>query len=180
MRTGPGYATGRAAALWREESGNATIEFIVIFPLLMYFIFSMGEIGVLMTRSMMLSRGIDIAIRDVRLGLTAGITHDDLKVQICDAAFLLGECEDVILLELSPMPNAGSFPTAAVSCVDRTSDVEPVINFNPGARSEIMLVRACLIVDPVFPGTGIGALLPKDASGGYSIVVQSAFMNEPA
>ena len=66
-----------------------------------------------------------------------------------------------------------------MNCIDRTEEVEPVINFNPGARSEIMFVRACVIVDPIFPGTGIGALLPVDRRGGYAIVTQRAFMNEP-
>ena len=54
-----------------------------------------------------------------------------------------------------------------------------MISFDPGTRSEIMVIRACLIVDPIFPGMGLGAMLPVDASGGYSIVMQSAFMNEP-
>jgi hypothetical protein len=166
-------------ALWRDTSGNATMEFVVLFPFLMYMILSIGEAGVLMTRTVMLDRGLDIAIRDLRLGLTPGVTHDDIKQQICDAAFLLGECEDVVLLELLPLPNAASFPAGGANCIDRTSEIEPTITFTPGARSEIMFVRACLIVDPVFPGMGLGAMLSTDASGGYSIVAQTAFVNEP-
>ncbi len=166
-------------AFWRDSSGNATMEFVVFFPFLMYMILSIGEAGVLMTRTVMLDRGLDIAIRDLRLGLTPGVTHDDIKQQICDAAFLLGECEDVVLLELTPLPDINSFPASGANCIDRTSEIEPTITFTPGARSEIMFVRACLIVDPVFPGMGLGAMLPTDASGGYAIVVQSAFMNEP-
>lgn len=166
-------------AFGRDSSGNATMEFVVLFPFLLYMIFSIAEAGVLMTRTVMLNRGLDIAIRDLRLGLTPGVTHDDIKDQICDAAFLLGECDAVVLLELSPLPNAANFPAGGANCVDRTSDLEPVISFTPGAPSEIMFVRACLIVDPLFPGMGLGAMLPTDASGGYAIVVQSAFMNEP-
>jgi hypothetical protein len=77
------------------------------------------------------------------------------------------------------LADIATFPTGGANCIDRTSDVDPVITFVPGARSEIMFVRACLIVDPIFPGMGLGAQLPVDASGGYAIVVQSAFMNEP-
>jgi hypothetical protein len=167
------------AAFWSDSSGNATIEFVIIFPALLFMIFSIAEAGVLMTRAVMLDRGLDIAIRDLRLGLTPGMTHEEMKRRICEGAFLLGECEDVILLELSPVVDAAGFPTGQVNCIDRTSEIEPVITFSPGGRSEIMLIRACLIVDPVFPGMGLGAMLPTDVSGGYAIMAQSAFMNEP-
>ena len=155
------------------------MEFVVLFPFLMFMLFSIAEAGVLMARTVMLERGLDIAVRDLRLGLTPGVTHDIIKGQICDAAFLLGDCEEVVLLELSPLADVANFPTGEAQCIDRTSDVDPMITFDPGTSSEIMVIRACLIVDPMFPGMGLGAMLPVDASGGYSIVMQSAFMNEP-
>jgi Flp pilus assembly protein TadG len=169
----------RFGAFLRDSGGNATLEFLTLVPFLFYLIFSMGEAGVLMTRAVMLERGVNIAIRDLRLGLTPGITHDQLKDRICDAAFLLGGCREGLMLELTPLADVTAFPAGQTQCVDRTSEVEPTVNFVPGARSEIMLVRACVIVDPLFPGTGLGAMLPKDASGGYSIIVQTGFMNEP-
>jgi hypothetical protein len=127
----------------------------------------------------MLNRGLDIAIRDLRLGLTPSVTHDQFKAKICDGAFLLSGCEEAILLELAALPDAASFPGGEANCVDRTEEIEPTIVFVPGAPSEIMFVRACLIVDPLFPGTGLGAMMPKDASGGYALIAQTAFMNEP-
>jgi hypothetical protein len=168
-----------AWSLLRDDAGNATVEFVLITPALFYVLFTIGELGIIMTRSAMLDRGISVAVRDLRLGLTPGVTHDQIKERICDAAFLLGSCEDVLMLELVPLPDAASFPPGQVACVDRSSDIAPVTTFNPGARSEIMLVRACLVADPLFPGVGLGAMLPKDASGGYAILAQSAFMNEP-
>ena len=42
-----------------------------------------------------------------------------------------------------------------------------------------MLVRACILVKPVFPGAGIGADLARQLNGEYAIVATSAFMNEP-
>jgi hypothetical protein len=167
------------AAFGRDTSGNATMEFVTVFPFLLYMIFMMGEIGVYMARNVMLNRGLDIAIRDLRLGLTPGVTHDDFKTKICEGAFLLSGCESAILLELAALPDAASFPAGEANCVDRTEEIEPTINFVPGAPSEIMFVRACLVVDPLFPGTGLGAMMPKDASGGYAIIAQTAFMNEP-
>lgn len=172
-------AIARGRAFLGDDTGNATLEFLVLFPFLMYMILSLGEVGTLMARAVMLDRGLNIAIRDVRLGLTPGITHDELKTKICQGAFLLTKCLDDVLLEMLPVANPASIPEGNVNCVDRTEQVEPVINFNPGGRSEIMFVRACVVVDPIFPGVGFGALLPVDESGGYAIVTQTAFMNEP-
>ncbi|HUS54390.1 MAG TPA: TadE/TadG family type IV pilus assembly protein [Thermohalobaculum sp.] len=169
----------RLGVFGRDCSGNATLEFVIIFPFLMFMILSIAEAGILMTRVAMLDRGVDIANRDLRLGLTPGITHDGLKTKICEAAFLLGGCNDAVLLELTPLATVAGFPTGGANCIDRTSEVEPAVSFTPGVPSEIMLVRACVIVEPMFPGMGLGAMLPVDASGGYAIIVQSAFMNEP-
>jgi len=169
----------RLTAFGRDTSGSATIEFVMLFPFLLYMIFTIAEVGVLMTRTVMLDRGLDIAVRGLRLGLLPGATADDIKTIICDGAFLLGDCEDVVMLNLEPLNDYSTFVSTGADCVDRTSEIEPTITFNPGAESQIMFVRACLVVDPLFPGSGIGAMLPKDASGGYRIIAKSAFMNEP-
>lgn len=171
---------GSLAGFVRDEAGNATMEMVIILPVFFYFVFSLAEAGTLMARTVMLDRGVDIAMRDVRLGLAPGTTHEDIKASICEAAFLLIGCEEALMLEITPIADVTTFPNTAVQCVDRTSEVEPVVTFVPGARSEIVLVRACLIVNPLFPGMGIGAMLPKDASGGYAILSSTAFMNEPS
>jgi len=56
----------------------------------------------------------------------------------------------------------------------------PVVAFDTSQPNRIMLVRACLIVDPVFPGTGFLAELPSVVGGGYAVTVQAAFISEPA
>ena len=65
-------------------------------------------------------------------------------------------------------------------CINRENeDWTPSTTFDPGAREQIMLVRACLLVKPVFPGAGIGADLSRELNGEYAIVATSAFQNEP-
>ncbi|MEM7178340.1 MAG: TadE/TadG family type IV pilus assembly protein [Pseudomonadota bacterium] len=172
------------ALFWRDQRGNATIEFVVLFPFIIYLIFSMAEAGVLMARTISLDRGLDMAMRDIRLGITPDVTHDDIKEMICQQAFLLTNCNESVLLELAPVadvdsPGGAGFPTTPIQCIDRTEEVDPVISFDPGAEDQIMYVRACIVVDPLFPTSGLGAMLPKDASGGYAIIAKSAFINEP-
>lgn len=169
----------RLRAFAADQAGNATLEFAVLVPWLLYIIFSMGEAGTLMVRSVMLDRGLDIAVRDIRLGLPTRDSVDAIKARVCEGAFLLTNCEDSLLIELRPLNDLTAFSGQA-NCVDRTETLTPTVTYTPGSNSEIMFIRACIIVDPIFPGMGLGAMLPRDASGGYAIVAQSAFMNEPA
>jgi hypothetical protein len=63
--------------------------------------------------------------------------------------------------------------------VNREDDIEPVVTFNTGGSQQLMLVRACMLVEPFFPSTGIALQLPTDSDGGYGLISMSAFANEP-
>jgi hypothetical protein len=183
-------AVARAKAFARDDAGSKTVEFVWVLPGLVFIFFAAGEVGTLAARSVLLDRGLDIAIREVRLGgLPANATpeqaHDLIKEIVCENAFLLSSCRSDLRLSMVATPLDGSaLPGGTATCIDRTPDaVQPAFEFNTGDRSqaddEIMLVRLCLPVDPIFPGTGIGAGLPKGPDGGYRIMLESAFLNEP-
>ncbi len=168
-----------SGAFRRDDDGAATIEFVVLFPLLIALLLSVFEAGWLMTRAMMLERGLDIASRDVRLGSASALTHNGLKATVCARSRILRNCERDLILEVVPMNLAAAYPQNQPNCQDRTGVIEPTITFTPGGRDVIMFVRACMIVDPIFPGIGLGLQLPKDSSGGFQMVSYTAFMNEP-
>ncbi len=149
------------ATFLRDEQGGPTIEFVVIFPAIVFFIFAYGEAGTLATRAVMLERGLDIAIRDIRTtgfppGTDPDRAHEFIKHKICTNAFLIaGSCLDDLLLEMKAVGPGEAFPnTEAVICEDvPPGAVAPVTfggNTNAAANSEIMLVRACLPVNPLF------------------------------
>lgn len=165
----------------RNRDGMATMEFLVLFPLLMTFIVMIAEVGTYMVRTIQIERALDIAIRDVRLGQNAVRSHDGLRARICSSAFLITGCEDKLLVELVSLGSApgGNTPTGGFVCRNRASDIDPVVSFDPSGPGEIIVVRACLVQDPVFPGTGMMAMLPDAQGGGYAILAQSAFVNEP-
>ena len=164
----------------KTEDGSATVEFVLVFSFLIVFVFAFFELGWLMSRQMMLDRGVDVAMRDVRLGKPNAATHDALKEKVCDYAAILKNCRQDLVIELVRMDISSAYPRNAPNCRDRTDyGVNPVIHYTPGGREQIMFVRACMVIDPIFPGMGVGLQLPKDASGGFQMVSYSAFMNEP-
>ncbi len=165
----------------RQEDGIAAVEFALFFPVVMGMFIFATEMGLLMTKSVMLEFALDTTIRQLRLGQFENPTSDLLKDTICDRARIIGNCRDTIMIELQPInTDVWALPAAPVSCVDREEVIQPVVAFNMGAQSEIMLVRACVIVEPLFPGTGLGASLDLDADGGYGMAAISAFVNEPS
>lgn len=169
----------RLRAALEDEGGNATIEFVIVFPLLMFFILMVFEGGFIATRSVMLERGLDVATRTLRLGTEPDIDHDKLKQRVCDAAGILVNCERDLLLEVVELDLASPYPQNQANCMDRTGEIDPKIVFNPAGRNRIMFVRACMIIDPIFPGLGLTLGLPRDKSGGLQLVSYTAFMNEP-
>ncbi len=165
---------------WRREDGTASIEFVLMVPLLLT-VFATGiEAGLMMVRETMLDRAVDMAMRDVRLGRLAGATHDQLKAAICARTVAIPDCENVLKIHMTPISTATwALPSGMPVCRDRTSAINPVTTVNPGLVEDIMLVRVCAVADAIFPSSGLAAGLQLDGAGGYRLMAVSTFVNEP-
>lgn len=163
-----------------DESASPSVEFVIIAPILFGLVFSIFEAGWLMTQQSMLARGMNMAIRDLRLGREPNVTHASLKTSVCDRVVVIKDCINSINLELREVALIDAAPPGVITCVDRTdaAPIEPVLN-STGGVGKIMFVEVCIVVDPLMPGVGLGAQLPKDVSGGFRMYAYSAFINEP-
>lgn len=165
---------------WRRETGTATVEFVLVFPLVTFVFFAALETGLFMTRHVMFDRAVDMAMRDLRLGLIPVPKSETLKKAICDRSVLMEDCAAALKIELSIIDTATwVFPEVPVDCVDRSKPMKPSLDPNVGEENDIMLVRACITADAMFPTTGIALRLPQDGNGGYYIASVSGFVNEP-
>ncbi|MEP5761771.1 MAG: TadE family protein [Litoreibacter sp.] len=168
--------------LTREE-GNSTIEFVIIFPLLMALFLSVIEMGIMMTRYMMFERALDVSMRTVRLDAESNYTRDSIRDTICEETLIARHCQSTLVLEMVRLDaddQSWSFPTNSAVCANRADeDAVPATNFVPGQSNDTMYVRACISVTPMFPWAGLGASIVKDSSGDYSMVALSAFAVEP-
>ncbi len=164
----------------RDEGGNASVQFVIVFPVVMWFFGTVFETGFIATRMVLFERGVDIATRELRLGTLANPDHETLKRSVCEQSRILVNCDRDLILEVVELDLNSAYPQNQANCIDRTEEIEPTITFNPGGRNRIMFVRACMIVDPIFPGLGITLGLQRDNSGGLQMVTYTAFMNEPA
>lgn len=167
----------------REEDGAATVEFVILFPAFIAILLSSYESGLMMVRNVMLERGVDLAVRDLRLGQPVPPTFDQLKTSICANAMIVDDCFDKIQIELQPIDMVTfNMPTTQPRCIDVNSTIDPIddTTFVGGGNNELMLVRVCALLDPFFPSTVLGMQMPEYDEGRYALIVNSAFVNEPS
>jgi hypothetical protein len=164
----------------RREDGTATIEFVIFVPIVVTIFMASVEAGFYMAKHVMMERGLDMVIRDVRLGNIPNVNHNVLRTRICEATPILSDCESILKVEMRPVEmSTFAMPTQPATCIDRGANSEPMADFVPGQPDQLMVVRICAVQDPIFPSTGIGLQLRKDAQGGYQLISASVYVVEP-
>lgn len=166
----------------RNDRGSASVEFVLVFPVYLALMLMSIELGFITLRHTLLERGLDMAVRDIRLG--TGVipqpTHANIKQSICNNSLMILDCENSLKLEMrsADLRSYNSLDTTA-DCTDKAEQTDPVYNVVPGQQNELMLLRACLKYDPLFPDDFLGSALDKDSSGQAAIVAMTAFVQEP-
>lgn len=165
----------------REENGQMVVEFALAVPLIFTLFMTSVELGIYSLRQSFLDRGLDMAVRNVRLNTGANYTHDDIKSMVCEFSGFLDDCDNMLKLEMKPVStrNFAGFDHEA-ECVDLSQTIQPSTTFVHGSEHELMMLRACYSFVPVFPSTGLGGSFTKDGSGRVRMVSMSGFVQEPS
>ncbi len=165
---------------FRREDGTASVEFVMAVPVLLLVFVSSFENGLLMTRSIMLDQAVERTMRELRLGRLTNPTPASLKSEICSRTVILHDCSTSLTLEMVRINTTNwNLPSTAVTCRDRSQTMVPVTTLEIGQQNDIMLLRACIAQDAIFPTVGLGMLLPKDGNGGYYLTSVATFVTEP-
>ncbi len=165
----------------RSEDGSAlVIEFMIFVPILFGAFLMAVEMGIYSMRQMWLDRGLDIAVREIRLNTNVAFEHDDIKQLVCDNAGWLEDCETTLRLEMNTIdPRQFAQFDQDVDCVDTAEDAQPPRGFTLGQENQMMMLRACVRFNPVYPTTGLGRGFEKDGNGKARMVSTAAFVQEP-
>ena len=165
---------------FRKEDANATVEFVIVFPLIVLIFVAAFETAMLLTRQVMMERALDSAVRYMRLTSGVSVTHDAIRDNICENSPILIDCQNSLLLDLRVIDqDSYNLPDYHTLCVDRSGTVNPANEFNPGAENELMLIRTCALVDRILPISGLGLDLTRDDTGAIHITAATVFVNEP-
>ena len=63
-------------------------------------------------------------------------------------------------------------------CTDLSEEAKPVRDFSNGTENQLMILRACAKIDPLFPTSTMGRTLANDG-GQIRLTALSAFVQEP-
>jgi len=163
----------------KDDDGNATVEFVLVFPVYMVLFISTFEAGLMMVRHFMLERGLDEAIRTIRLTTAQTWEADDIRQMICENAMVIPDCEASVRIEMERIdPRIEFKPDRRHECIDASDPSQPAENFGTGGEHDVMLLRACALFDVWFPATGLGMQMPKIGDQ-YALVSLGAFVMEP-
>lgn len=167
----------------KDENGAAImIEFVIFVPLIFSCFLMAVEMSIYSMRHMFLDRGLDIAVRHIRLNTNTTITHSQIKTMICDSAGFLDDCENTLRLEMAPLdPRQFAAFDQTADCIDVSQPVKDPRGFDLGREHQLMILRACHVFKPVFPSTGLGYQLAQDSNlgGNARMVSTAAFVQEP-
>lgn len=174
--------TGFLRRFRRDEDGHMIIEFALLVPLVFTMFMTSVELGIYQVRQMFLDRGLDMAVRQVRLKTGSGFEHDDVKELICKFSGFLEDCDTQLKLEMVSV-DIRTFTgfQGATTCTDAAQPVQPSTQFKNGVSNQTMLLIACYKFDPVFRTSGLGLEFSQsgDSSGMSKMVSVSAFVQEP-
>lgn len=163
-----------------DESGNASLEFVTLFPLVILLFCSAFEAGVLSIRQVMLDSATTDVVRHLRLASNTPPERSALINLVCERAKVFPDCENAISVELAPIDTtAWDLDRGALGCNNRENGFIPAEEYVAGDNNELMMLRICAVFEPVFPTVGLGATLTRINDTDYAIVSTSAFVNEP-
>ena len=129
------------ARFGRDEAGTVSVEFVLVFPMFFGFFLMTYESGMISARHVMLERGVDLAVRDVRIGRLPNPTRDELRTRICDVALIIPDCENQLEIELIRRdPITWTPVNTTARCLDR-GEVNPTeIDLATTANNQLMVM----------------------------------------
>jgi hypothetical protein len=170
----------------KEEDGSESVEFALVFLPFILIPVSGFELGLLMTRHVMVERGLTMAVREVSLNTGIPFTDTQVKTMICNSAGIIPNCMTNLRLEMRPIDlrHTGSDATNEIprdaSCTDIEDATQAPRNYTNGVSNELMIVRACGLFSPMLPEFGLGYFLSRIRGDGYyPLVASTAFVMEP-
>lgn len=171
----------RLTGLFHREDGTASMEFVLVVPVILLIFMSSFESGLLMTREILLEQSVDMTMRELRLGHYPVVTDKVLEKEICSRTIIFPDCERNIAVELDRITTTTwAIPTDVTTCINDSAPVTPVVNLNAGQENDMMLVRVCVSLPAMFPGMGLALAVPLDTQGNYALLARSAFVVEPS
>lgn len=98
----------RIRARWRDEGGQAVVEFALVFPLLLLVLTAILQFGVMYNKYITLTDAVRVGVRTLALGRNLDDPCDPAVLQTVNSAFNTGLTASQVTATLSSPDNCGS------------------------------------------------------------------------
>ncbi|MEM9797925.1 MAG: TadE/TadG family type IV pilus assembly protein [Pseudomonadota bacterium] len=163
-----------------DERGSSTVEFVIILPIFLLIFMLSFETSMIMSRQVMLERGMDLAARGIRLDSSSTLTLNQLRGEICNRARILPECMTHMRVQLQEIDRADYLvPAISDPCINNTGAALGLEQFAGLRENKLLIMRACFAVEPVLARFGLGGDFIHPPEGGYFLSSATVVMVEP-
>lgn len=167
----------------KSEQGSSAVEFAIISPIFIALLFVVIETGWLFLRMTMMDHAMVQASRFVYTGAAQAGMIDSIEMRdfICEKMAIVPEatCQDNLVIDLTRIDSFQDIPEERAPCIDDDETMQPVVTFNPGDSNEVVVLRACLLIDVLQPWITWAADMPLDDDNRYRMISSLIFLNEP-
>ena len=173
----------------RDTSGATAVEFAIIVPFFLGFMFSLFEVGWFYYTNSVVDASIANAARLIQTGQVqeGGLNLENQQTlifdSICDVLKQFGNCNEVLTVEVETFPNFATLiaPSNDAICPDTQLTEGDEIPFDPGGELDIVRVRVCFLFKTINPALGVGhsVNLNEGDSNKRRLISSIVFRNEP-
>lgn len=174
-------------SLFRDQSGASAVEFALVAPIFLAFMFSLFEIGwYYYVRSIVDSATLDAA-RLIETGQIQNLSGSAAQQEqavftaVCRILKSFGDCDERLTVDIRVFPDFAALALAneneTPTCADATQSQINNIPFQPGNDLQIVRMRVCFLYTPVNPIIGLS--LREEGSTFRRLVSLAMFCNEP-
>lgn len=161
----------------QDQSGASALEFALVAAPLIFLLLAMLQVGLIFFANFVLEGATEHAARLVRTGQAQKFTEAQFKNEVCKQLAAPLTCNG-LKLDVRKYASFGAAGSGLTQPLDSNGNIKSSFSYDPGNRSDVMVVRAFYPLD-------IGAMLPAEISlsnmAGNSrvLVATAAFRNEP-
>lgn len=165
----------------RDRRGSAAVEFALVAPAFLALMFSTFEVGWFHFVNSQLDAATLNAARLVRTGQAQqqGLTKEAFFSAVCPPLEVFGNCAELVTIEVETFADFAALAADNSPVVCRNDQPTEInaIPYDPGADSDIVRLRICLIYKTINPSIGINV---SDVAGGTRRLYGTyLFRNEP-
>jgi Flp pilus assembly protein TadG len=160
-----------------DASGTSALEFAIVAAPLLLLLLAVLQMAFVFFANFSLENAVDRAARLVRTGQAQSYSASDFKSKVCQELTAPLTCS-ALQLDVRSYASFGAAASGLIQPLDADGNVKTNFSYDPGARGDVMVVRAFYPLD-------IGALLPDEislsnmAGNDRVLVATAAFRNEP-